>query len=225
MLGKFVKRNAPVFILGFIILLVFLAIIVGSQKQKTGKPSGFIKVEESLIKDREPTEPETTTDSNGTVTYAPQIASPENIGKPYFYGETNPTLRDEQGYPTPPKLGSTPISPNDYPDVINARKQAEQDAYAQRTKTITIDFTKDGFSPADSNAYTGQKVMWTNKSTGDIELRQVIPIHEALKNTIYLAPGQSFEFRALVNGRATIIEARSGKYSTIYVSDVTVPLL
>ena len=77
----FVKRNAPVFILGLFITLIFVVIIVAQPKVENNVPAGFIKVEESVFEGGQPKEPQES--ELRPDEYATQIASPENKGKPY----------------------------------------------------------------------------------------------------------------------------------------------
>ncbi len=217
----FLKRNAPVFVFGLIIILVFTLIILTQPRTITGVPAGFKRVEEEIF-NREPAEP--TPEEKPTV-YAPQSPSPENIGKPYFYGEYDPNLRDEQGYPMPPKTGTTPIPPNSTLEDKMEIDMIERDNYAGRTKTVYIDFTEAGFKPADTMGFTGQKIIWTNKSAGTIQIKQTVPIHESLKNGVTLKPGESFEFRPLVTKEFTYVEVSSGKYGSLFIGDVTQPLI
>ncbi len=220
-LKKFLKRNAPVFIFGLIIALVFLLVILTQPKDEDRTPSGFRRVEEEFF-EREPKEPEP---AEKPVEYAPQIASPENKGKPYFYGEYDPNLRDDNGYPTPPKVGSTEIPPgSDQEDEAEIR-YIERDNYANRIKTVYIDFTEDGFEPADTQGFTGQKIIWTNKTNNTITILQTLPIHEALKGGVSLKPNDSFEFRPLVDKQFTYVEKNSQKYGSLMIKDVTQPLM
>ena len=220
-LKKFLKRNAPVFIFGLIIGLVFLLIILTQPKDENRTPSGFTRVEEEIF-DREPKEPEPT---EKPTEYAPQIASPENKGKPYFYGEYDPNLRDEMGYPVPPKIGTTSIAPKADEEHKMEIDRIERENYNIRTKTIYVDFTETGFSPPDIIAFTGQRIIWTNRTSAEIIIVQPVQIHEALKGGISLKPGESFEFRPLVDKQFTYAEKNSAKYGTILVNDVTRPLM
>ncbi|MBU0650052.1 hypothetical protein KJ605_00070 [Patescibacteria group bacterium] len=219
---QFIKRNRPVFFLGLVVLLIFVAIILLNPDKNTNMPAGFKKVEETVFDDREPTTPPSTT---GPTEYAPQIPSPENKGKPYFYGEHNPNLRDEQGYPTPPQVGTTSFPSGLSEETLLHYRIIEEDNYANRTRTVYIDFTNEGFMPADSTAFTGQRIIWTNKTGNEIIIKQTVPIHEALKNGITLQPNESFEFRPLLDKKFTYVEKNSLKYGSIFVSDVTLPLM
>ena len=220
-LKNFVKRNAPIFIFGFIILGLFILIIVFSPQKEEKFPSGFKKVEEEIF-EREPAEPEPT---EKPVEYAPQIPSPENKGKRYFYGEYDPTLRDEQGYPIPPEVGSASLPAQASPETRDVLKNLERQSYEARITPTNISFTLDGFMPADARAFTGQKVIWTNNSGADIQVQQMLPIHEALKAGVVIKPGETFEFKPLIDGQFTYVEKNSLKYGTIFVEDVTKPLM
>lgn len=221
-LKKFLKRNAPVFIFGLIIGLVFLLIILTQPQAEDRTPSGFKRVEEEVF-EREPKEPEPT---EKPVEYAPQIASPENKGKPYFYGEYDPNLRDGEGYPKSPELDSTPIPPEFTETDISMLKSVEYEVYYQRKRVAEIGFTDElGFQPADEVAYTGGKIVWKNSTNHDILIEQTLPIHDALKDGVKLAPGESFEFRPLIDRFFSYVEAGSKTYGTISVVDVTRPLV
>lgn len=218
---NFFKRNLGVFIFGLIIALLFLLIIFTQPKDKDTTPPGFKKVEEEIF-EREPKQPQ----EEEKIEYAPQIPSPENVGKPYFYGEHNPNLRDEEGYPKPPEIGSTPIPAWAKKEDIEMIKALEYEVYKERTTPVKISFTKEkGFMPANTNAYTGGKIIWTNNSNQEIEIRQSLPIHKALENGIKLKPGESYVFRPLVSGFFSYAEMNSKIYGTIWVSDVTLPLV
>ncbi len=212
------------FLLGVIIAAVFLAIILSDQQRINGVPANFKKVSDEVFNKQEPTEPPKEKTTN-RFEYAPQKADPENKGKPYFYGEYNPNLRDEQGYPTPPRPGSSVYSNSIYPEIIQDEKSAEQEEYERRLKDTVIEFDGTNFSPTDASGYTGQKVMWVNKSKGDIEIKEISTVHGALKDPISIKSGGSFEFRPLLNGRFTYIETQSKIYGTVYIADVTTPLL
>lgn len=219
---KFLKRNAPVFIFGLIIALVFLLIILTQPKDESRTPSGFRRVEEEIF-EREPKEPEP---AEKPTEYAPQIPSPENKGKPYFYGEYDPNLRDEEGYPKPPELGSTEIPGWATETDIQMIKIAEYEALQQRKEPVHIGFdTEKGFNPVNANAYTGGKVVWTNNTDREIEIQQSLPIHQSLKNGVVLKPGESYTFRPLVDGLFSYAEINTRIFGTIWVSDVTLPLV
>lgn len=226
----YLKRNSAVFILGFLILALFIVIIITGQKPKGTAPE-FIKVEEQIFDEREPKSPsETGTGNldnieNVIEEYASQIPSTENIGKPYFYGEENPLLRDKDGYPRPPEPGLYKSSTEKYPELIAMQKDAEEEEYQRRMQVYYIEFGQGGFNPTDGIAYTGQRVVWVNKSTSDITISQAIFVHEALRDGFTLKPGESYEFRPLVNGRVALVEETTGKYSTLYIMDVTSPLV
>ncbi len=221
-LKKFLKRNAPVFIFGLVIALVFLLIILTQPKDEDRTPSGFKRVEEEVF-EREPKEPEPT---EKPVEYAPQVANPENKGKPYFYGEYDPNLRDEEGYPKSPELGSTPIPPGADETDIAMLKSLEYEAYYRRKRVAEISFTDElGFQPADEVAFTGGRIVWKNNTNHDILIEQTLPIHDALKGGIKLGPGESFEFRPLIDRFFSYVEANSKKYGTVSIADVTRPLV
>jgi len=220
----FLKRNTPVFLLGLIILIVFLLIIVSDQQQIKSVPANFKKVSDEVFNQQEPTQPLKDKPIDKPY-FAPQEASPANKGTPYFYGESNPDLRDEQGYPMPPKPGSSTYSSSVYPEIIQDEKSAEQEEYERRLKDTVIEFNGTNFSPTDASGYTGQKIIWVNRSKNDVEIKQVSVTHKALKEPFLIKPGGSFEFRPLVNGRFVLIEIKSMTYGTVYIADVTTPLL
>jgi len=226
-LGNILKRNAPVFILGLIILVIFAVIILSSLKTSSNIPAGFKKVEEEIFDERESAEPKPTLSENAKeeiVEIAPQIASPNNVGKPYFYGETNPTLRDSEGYPTPPSVKSTYLSDDVSQEEQNLATILEMEVYEERLKSIQITFTEDGFSPKVGRVYTGRSITWINKASRDIEITQTTPTQEALKNGVTIKPGESFTFRPLVADTLIYVETTSKEYGDIIVLDVTAPL-
>ena len=217
----FVRRNAPVFFLGAIIVLIFLIVIFASSKGRNITPAGFRKVEEEIFEDRESTQP--AEEKQGE--YAPQIPNPGNVGKPYFYGEYNPNLRDEKGYPMAPAIGSTVI-----PDYADEQDKVETQALEyeeaqKRKQVVAIDFTTDGFKPQLAQAYTGGTIVWTNRTATEIKLVQTLPIHLALKGGTVLAPGESFEFRPLVNKQFVYLDDYTKKSGSISIIDVTKPLV
>jgi len=220
-LKNFIKRNTPVFVLGLVITLVFLVIILAQPKSENNVPAGFKKVEEKVFESGKPTEPP----KNEEITqYASQIPSPENKGKPYFYGESNPNLRDSEGYPTPPSPDTVEI-PSTFTDEDKmALKQIVQETYAKRTAVVTINYTDAGFDPTDVITYTGQRINWINTTDKQITINQTLSIHEALTKGLVLKPGESVIFRPLVNGTFTYLENGSKKYGSITVIDVTAPL-
>ena len=220
-LKKFLKRNAPVFIFGLIIALVFLLIILTQPKDEGGTPSGFRRVEEEVF-EREPKEPEPT---EKPTEYAPQVASPENKGKPYFYGEYDPNLRDDNGYPIPPAIGTTPRDQLATEQEVYEITDIEYQERERRTQTVYITFTDKGFGPVDATGFTGEKIIWTNNTNKEIKIVQTLPIHDALKGGITIKPGESFEFRPLVNKQITYMDDYSKKYGTLMVVDSTMPLV
>lgn len=219
---NFVKRNAPVFFLGLIITLVFLAIILTQPNVNKDVPAGFKKVEEVVFNDREPINP---TPEPQPQEYAPQIPSPENKGKPYFRGEYNPNLRDSEGYPIPPPIGSTYIAPNLPEEERNIRRGLELERYRERMKPTSITFTTDGFSPENTKGFTGREVIWTNNTANEIKIIETTPVHEALKNGVVIKPGESFSFKPLTTKIFTYMEVNSKKYGSVSVADITTPLL
>jgi hypothetical protein len=222
-LKSFVKRNVPVFFLGLIITVVFLVIILAQPNSDNNVPAGFKKVEEGVFKEGEPTEP--TKEETPPSLYAPQVPSPENKGKPYFYGEYDPNLRDKDGYPTSPPLGSTVIPRNYSQEDKDTIIVMEKEKLADRSNPTRISFTNNGFSPADTSGYTGREIIWTNNTTNEIKIVEAIPRNEALKNGAVIKPGESFSFRPLVNKMFTYLEVNSKKYGTVMVNDITVPLI
>lgn len=220
-LKGFLKRNTPVFVLGLCILIIFGVIILSTPNSEKKFPAGFKKVEEQVFNEREPTEP---APDEQSVEYAPQIPSVENKGKPYFYGEKNPSLRDAEGYPTPPSPDTIPIPKSmDPEEQANLRESVEYN-YNIRTTPVIIKFSEKGFEPTEATAYTGQKIEWQNTTKEGIKIIQTIAIHEALKNGITISPGQSLVFRPLVTGVFKYLETGSGKYGAITVMDSTAPL-
>jgi len=219
-LKKFLKRNAPVFIFGLIIALVFLLIILTQPNDEGRTPSGFKRVEEEVF-EREPKEPKP---AEKPTEYAPQIPSPGNKGKPYFYGEYDPNLRDEEGYPIPPSPETVTPTDTTYPELVAEDRFVAQETYTKRTAPVKIKFTKEGFSPSDALGYTGQKIEWVNETDKQIVIKQVSNIHEALKDGLVIEPGKSASFRPLINGLFVYIEAETVKYGTITVQDATTPL-
>ena len=217
---KFLKRNAPVFIFGLIIALVFLLIILTQPKDESRTPSGFRRVEEGVF-EREPKEPEPT---EKPTEYAPQIPSPENKGKPYFYGEYDPNLRDGEGYPTPPLPNTVAIPDNLSSESVAELRSVAEETYAKRTAVLKIIFTKEGFDPRDVNAYTGQQIEWVNETADQVTILQTTAIHEALKKGLTIEPNSTAVFRPLINGLFSYLEKNSAKYGTITVQDVTTPL-
>jgi hypothetical protein len=222
-LKNFMKRNAPVFFLGLIIALVFLVIILAQPNSDNNVPAGFKKVEEGVFKEGEPTEP--TKEETPPSVYAPQVPSPENKGKPYFYGENDPNLRDKDGYPASPPLGSTVIPESYSQEDRDVLKGLEMEKIAERSKPTRISFTSDGFSPADTSGFTGREIIWTNNTANEIKIIEAVPRNEALKNGAIIKPGGSFSFKPLVDRMFTYMEVNSKKYGTVMVNDITVPLL
>lgn len=220
-LKNFIKRNAPVFFLGLVITLVFLVIILAQPKSENNVPAGFKKVEEKVFESGRPTEPPKVEEATQ---YASQIPSPENKGKPYFYGESNPNLRDAAGYPTPPLPESVEISNNLNTEQSVELRSVAQESYDKRVSVVQIKFSDAGFEPKDTNAYTGQKIEWINNTNKQIKIKQTSPIHQALKDGLVIESGKSVTFRPLVNGLFAYLEEGTGKYGTIYVNDVTTPL-
>lgn len=218
---NFVKRNAPVFVFGLVVALVFLLIILTQPKDDKITPAGFKKVEEEVFK-REPAEP---TPVSKSIKYAPQVASPENKGKPYFYGEYNPTSRDKEGYPAPPPLGSTNIPPTYSQEDSDVLKAMEMEKMKERTTPVKISLTEKGPVPADAIGYTGLTIIWTNKTNRDVKIVETIPKHEALKGGVVIKPGESFSFRPFVDRLFTYVEEYSKTYGTVLVYDITRPLL
>lgn len=222
---NFLKRNLIIFVFGAILALIFVLLILLRPEEEKRKPSYFKKVDESIFETNNYLEtPES--EKNVEDEYAPQEATPENVGKPYFYGEYNPNLRDEDGYPKPPEVGSTPIGANATEEDIRLLREAEYEEYARRTRPITIRYTKDlGFQPADAATFTGSRVIFTNMSDEEIIIEQTLPIHKALMGGIRLKPGESFEFRPLINQFFSYVEKNSKNYGTIMIGDVTRPLI
>lgn len=219
----FLKRNLPVFILGAVIAIFFAFLIIVSQNKKTDfSPASFKRVEEDVFNEREatnPVEPEEEISNN---------ANTSNDAKPLFLGEYNPSLRDEEGFPTPPKPESIK-----YPKSIVGNEEdrlavlsAEQEEYARRTKTIYIDYTEAaGFTPNSTSATTGQKIVWTNKSATTIKLEQTLPKFDEFKNGVEIEPNKTFEFRPTKDKLFTYIEATSRKFGAVTIGDATAPLI
>lgn len=222
-LKSFVKRNAPVFFLGLIITLVFLVIILAQPKVENTVPAGFKKVEEKVFEGGKPKEPEE--DVAKPSEYASQVAKPENKGKSYFYGEYDPNLRDAQGYPTAPPLGSTVIPANYSQEDKDVIRGMEMEKSAERSQPTRIAFTNNGFSPADTSGYTGREIIWTNNTAKEIKIVEAVPRHEALKTEAIIKPGESFSFKPLVDRMFTYMEVSSKKYGTVMVNDITAPLI
>lgn len=221
-LKNFVKRNAPVFFLGLIILIIFVAIILSSPHANNDVPAGFKKVEEEVFKEGESAEPKP---EEKPTEYAPQIPSPDNKGKPYFYGESNPNLRDAEGYPVSPPVGSTPVPPNISKEDQDVMKGLEMERYQERLQPTKIVFTGTGFSPENASGYTGREIIWTNNTAQEIKIVETVPRHAALKNGITINSGGSFSFKPLRTGIFTYLESTSKKYGSVYVRDITTPLL
>jgi|GEM_PF-2439259 hypothetical protein len=221
-LKHFVKRNASVFFVGLIITLVFLILILAQPKSEKGTPAGFKQVEEGIFESGEPREPEPT--QTPPTDYASQIPSPDNKGKPYFFGEINPNLRDSEGYPTPPSAESVAVPDTPYPEQAAQIRGIARESYVKRVTPVQITYTDAGFEPKDTAGYTGQKIIWVNKSAKPITIKQTAPIHQALSNGLAIAPGASAIFRPLVTGLFSYLEENTGNYGTIYVNDVTAPL-
>lgn len=221
-LKSFIKRNAPVFFLGLIITLIFLALIFAQPKTGNDVPAGFKKVEETVFEGGKPKEPEESTVKTGE--YAPQVPSPENKGKPYFYGESNPNLRDTEGYPVPPTPDTVEVSGTLTTEDRLELKEVIQETYSRRISTVVVNYTVNGFEPSDIIAYTGQKVELVNTTNNQITINQTSSIHEALKNGLIIPAKKSATFRPLITGAFTYMETGSGKYGGITVLDATAPL-
>lgn len=217
------KRNFPIFVFGAVLALIFVLLMILQPKQQPNKPGYFTKVEESIFESDQNLE---TPKPAPIYEYAPQEPSPDNVGKPYFYGEYNPNLRDENGYPKPPEVGSTPIPVGATDEEIRLIREAEYEEYTRRTRVIRINYTKDlGFQPPDIAAFTGSKIVFTNTSDEEIFIEQTLPIHKALMDGIRLKPGEFFEFRPLINQSFSYVERNSKNYGTIMIGDTTRPLV
>ena len=97
--------------------------------------------------------------------------------------------------------------------------------YQERMQPTEISFTSDGFSPENTRGYTGREIVWTNNTGGEIKIIETVHIHEALKGGIVIKSGETFSFKPLKNKIFTYLEVNSGKYGSVYVSDITTPLL
>jgi hypothetical protein len=84
---------------------------------------------------------------------------------------------------------------------------------------ISIDYTTNGFTPKNNDAVKGQLVRWTNKTSNDIYLQQLMPTYTELKEPVLIKAGGTFEFRLYKTKLWTYQERDIKSFASIFVME------
>lgn len=85
---------------------------------------------------------------------------------------------------------------------------------------INVEFTDVGWVPKFVDVANGQKVVWTNKTTKEIFLRQRTPTYQNLTDPIRIDPENSLEIRMTVVGDWNYDESQSKYFATVRVFEI-----
>lgn len=174
---NFFKRNLPIFIIGILIIVLFLiAIFLHAQKQNFGLNLKKVGI----------TLPESTAIANET--------SSSSIAKDYSANTTKPTITnsdDTSGESTAsidvnPRLNPVTVKPEDIKKIDSS---------------LVLTFYDDnGFIPRESRASLGEVIEWVNKSSSEIVIREKTVKFDEFKVGVHILPGDSFKFRIYKEG-------------------------
>ena len=90
----------------------------------------------------------------------------------------------------------------------------------QQRPNLEITFTENGFVPAQTNAYLGQKIVFINETGGKITIAQKIPLFDELSGGISIEAGARFEFKLTKDKLWTFMEENSGFEGTLFINPV-----
>jgi hypothetical protein len=187
---NFLKRNAPVFVIGFVMLVLFLIAIISSENKSD--PSNL----PNLIRVRDEEEEE--------IFFEPP---PEEV---IIIEETESS---KLGYKE-----EEDIITNEERRVHDERTTLNSEEVKARYGVLEINFTSEGFEPRNTNGYIGQIVRFNNNTGTSITIQQTTPKYDFWENPRTIPAGSSLEFEATEKGLWTYLEQDSNKLGAIYFS-------
>ena len=115
---------------------------------------------------------------------------------------------------SPPKTTEGTASENDR----NANETTDSTLKPDvSNKVLEITYTKDGFSPKEPNAYSGQLVRWKNTTDKEITLVETIQKFPEFELGVKIAPNGVYEFRIAKDKLWTYKELETGSFGSIFI--------
>lgn len=189
-MSSFFKRNIPVFVIGLLTVVVFIAVTVASQSKD--KAASTLPILVRLGQD-----PDTVEEFVPDLDEQEQPRAEDVIEQ--LASENQEDLNEQQ------KVLAGLTLP---PDEVN-----------QRYGYLEIKVTSTGIEPKNATGWVGQIVRWTNETDNPIELKQTTPMYEEWKNSNkVVAPGGTVELQLTQNRLWTYRELNLGFFGSIYAN-------
>lgn len=192
-MNTLIKRNAPVFIIGFFTVLVFIAITIAS-----------------VGSDDESTIPQLTKVREDPDTPMPDDPQPQQRIQPKEKIDRSKITATE-GYLSPEARAELEETKRVLAEITMTPEEVQA-----KYGTLQIAYTEEGFEPKSATAYNFQRVTWTNETDEPITFGQVHPKYDEWEEDRTLAPGETTEFELYEENLWTYREHESRNYGTIY---------
>lgn len=209
----FLRRNAPVFAIGGILLLSFLLVIYLSQNQETPAEEPELVV----VEEEDQNELEFRSNEDLTAIDIKEL-SPEEVERVLeTYG------KDEGQYARPFSL--LPGNPADEAirktrEDFDELSRLKEDQVKNNFGDIVIRYTENGFEPKSPRVFMYQNVIWINETEDAIAIRQLTKKFDEWEDAPkVLGPGQQLEYQIpeTTMGNWAYEEATSRDYATLRI--------
>lgn len=191
-MDSFIKRNMPIFVIGFIVLFGFIIIIILSQTSTNKELKSNIP---TLIKIQK--EPESKLkDSNST----------ENTDK------------DNRQPPPPEVTGELTPKQKERKETLLEQATLSKEEVIKNYGAVDINFTQEGFEPKSTTLYKWQTVRFINTTDKPIAIKQTSPRYDEFVNEVFIGAGDTLEFEISKERLWTFMEVTSKSHGSIFAN-------
>lgn len=209
---EFLRRNAPVFVVGGILLASFLLVIYLSQNR-----SEPVEEPELVVVESEEEALEFRSLEELTAAEISEI-SPEELERVLEEYGPNQGQYDSSFSLLPGNPGDEAI--NETREKFDELNKLNADQVQDNFGDVVIRYTEEGFEPQSPVVYIYQSVIWVNETEEPITLRQLTQRFPDWNNSPKtLSPGEQFEYQIpnTLIGKWPYEEAQSRKYGTLRI--------
>lgn len=181
----------PIFIIGFIVLLVFVALIIVSQ----------------------------TSDKKDSATNIPTLIKIKEEPKADEELTTTQSDEDDKTQPPPKEItGELTTEQKTKKEVTLEQATLSKEGVAANYGTVEIRFTQNGFEPKNTTVYKWQIVRFVNETDKPITIKQTSPKYDEFENGVLIGAGNTFELEISKERLWTFMEVDSKKYGSIFAN-------
>ena len=134
------------------------------------------------------------------------------------YDEFRQLIVDELARLNPPEKESDQNAPVGIPSKPDPYLESE--LFDAQVPPVEISFSAEGFDPREVQVWQGQLVKWTNNTTTDMKIQQLIEKFEEFEEGVTIKPGETYSFRTRAERLWTYKELNTDSWGSIYIRTI-----